>query len=551
VDSKAIEKLADSLRKGELPAAQPWDIAAAVRWIADALARPDSKVSVGEARAAAKVLNQRRHFDHTRMLGQAWTDTRGFDATVARHHAQAEINLSALDAAEKMLREGLAKIKQPGAGAQATAEIPEYEGLLGRTYKQRFAFTGDKDCLVQATNQYLVQYEGNPARPFWHGINVAALVAREEREGLSPRATVSSEKLATAVFDHVTSLYRKGGSDQWVAATASEASLALDNCEDAELWLYRFLHHSKVQPFDLESYGRQLREIWQGDATAGGGCADRLTAIMERHIARTERRWSIQAPAISSMAEALKKDQNAFEKNFSGEACFSVDALKRMLDACSSIGCVCNPAGRRLGTGFLLSGNWLKDSFRAAPVFVTNAHVISETVPKAIPPQEVRVTFEVESASFSEPRFYGVTEVLYTSPPGDLGVRDENGDKLDVTIVRLGGLSDTLGRLNAAMALPLVDPTTKAFVVGHPLGSGLQISLHDSVLLDIDDDERLVHYRTPTDPGSSGSPVFNVDWEVIAVHHGGSSETPRLRGDGRYEANEGIALSAVRRKLNA
>jgi V8-like Glu-specific endopeptidase len=75
--------------------------------------------------------------------------------------------------------------------------------------------------------------------------------------------------------------------------------------------------------------------------------------------------------------------------------------------------------------------------------------------------------------------------------------------------------------------------------------------LHDSVLLDIDDDERLVHYRTPTDPGSSGSPVFNVDWEVIAVHHGGSSETPRLRGDGRYEANEGIALSAVRRKLNA
>lgn len=551
MDSKAIESLANSLRKGVLPAAQPWDIAAAVRWIADVLARPDSGVSVDEARAAAKVLNQRRHFDHTRMLGQAWTDTCGFDATVTRHHAQAEINLSALDVAEKMLHEGLVKIRRSDAGAQATAEIPEYEGLLGRTYKQRFVFTGNKDYLVQATNQYLIQYEGNPIRPFWHGINVAALLAREEREGLSRRATVSSEKLATVIYDNVTKLYRKGSSDQWVAATASEASLALDKCDDAELWFYRFLHHPKTQPFDLESYGRQLREIWQGDATSAGGCADRLTAIMERHIARTERRWSVQAPAISSMAEALKKDSNAFEKNFSGEGCFSLDALKRMFAACSSIGCVCNPAGRRLGTGFLLPGNWLKESFGAAPVFVTNAHVISESVPKAIPQQDVRITFEVESASLPDPRFYRVTEALFTSPPGDLGVRDANGDKLDVTIVRLDGLSATLGQLNAAMALPLVDPKTKAFVVGHPLGSGLQISLHDSVLLDIDDDERLVHYRTPTDPGSSGSPVFNVDWEVIAIHHGGSSETPRLRGDGWYEANEGIALSAVRRKLNA
>jgi V8-like Glu-specific endopeptidase len=77
----------------------------------------------------------------------------------------------------------------------------------------------------------------------------------------------------------------------------------------------------------------------------------------------------------------------------------------------------------------------------------------------------------------------------------------------------------------------------------------LQISLHDSVLLDIDNDERLVHYRTPTDPGSSGSPVFNALWEVMALHHGGSASTPRLRGEGTYEANEGISLSAIRRAL--
>jgi V8-like Glu-specific endopeptidase len=66
----------------------------------------------------------------------------------------------------------------------------------------------------------------------------------------------------------------------------------------------------------------------------------------------------------------------------------------------------------------------------------------------------------------------------------------------------------------------------------------------------VDDSESLLHYRTPTDPGSSGSPVFNSEWEVIALHHSGSSKTPRLHGGGFYEANEGIALSAIRAAMS-
>jgi V8-like Glu-specific endopeptidase len=163
----------------------------------------------------------------------------------------------------------------------------------------------------------------------------------------------------------------------------------------------------------------------------------------------------------------------------------------------------------------------------------------------------VRVNFEVESALLSDPKFYKATEVLFTSDPGDFGVRRPDDGNLDVTVVRLAGVGESFKGLNAARELPLIDPKTKAFVVGHPRGSGLQISLHDSVLLDIDDEERLLHYRTPTDPGNSGSPVFNRNWEVIAVHHGGSAAMPRLRGEGSYEANEGVALSAVRRKLNS
>ena len=94
-----------------------------------------------------------------------------------------------------------------------------------------------------------------------------------------------------------------------------------------------------------------------------------------------------------------------------------------------------------------------------------------------------------------------------------------------------------------------MEARARAYVVGHPRGGGLQVALHDSRLIDVDDDERLLHYRTPTDPGSSGSPVFNEAWEVMGLHHAGSATTPRLHGTGTYEANEAIALGAIRRKI--
>jgi hypothetical protein len=36
----------------------------------------------------------------------------------------------------------------------------------------------------------------------------------------------------------------------------------------------------------------------------------------------------------------------------------------------------------------------------------------------------------------------------------------------------------------------------------------------------------------------------------MAVHHSGSSKTRRLHGEGTYEANEGIALAAIRTRLS-
>lgn len=549
MDADTLTRHALDLRRGVLPEAPPWDIAAASQRIGDDLARPDPPRAF-EVRAAAQRLNKGRHYEPARKLCAAWAECRGFDPVLNRHRGQALINLAALDAAERVLKDGLVRIAAAPQSATSEVERIEHEGLLARVAKQRFVVSGDLDQLVEATRQYLAAYAQAPAgKALWPGVNAVALMARLERESVDPIGESSAAGLATKLEAVMKEL--SFADDPWIAAIWSELRLAQGRVDDAELWLYRFMHHANVQPFDLDSYDRQLREIWQGNPLGGGPRGpDRLAGLMARHMLRTQSRISVSAPMLQEMARQIEDDPAALEKNFSNERGFSLDALRGMLTACASVGCVTNRRGQRLGTGFLVAGAALDAGFGEGLVFVTNAHVISDELPNAIRRGDALVSFEVESALAPAPVFHAVTEVLFTSPPGDLGYRCPGGrDQLDVTIVRLQDVGADLPGLKTAVRLPLIDVRSKAYVVGHPLGGGLQLSLFDSVLLDICDDQRLVHYRTPTDPGSSGSPVFNAQWEVIALHHAGSIATPRLHGEGCYEANEGIALAAIRAGL--
>jgi hypothetical protein len=541
----AVDEIVARLLQGTLPEAQPGDLAAAVRRIADSLQSGGAGPSVPQIRGVMKVLNGARHFEHTRTIGEAWHGRRGVDPTIQRHLAQALIELGAFDAAETRLNEALAA---DSTDVQFKIERPEYRGLLGRIRKQRYVQSDDVNQLVAATNEYLQQYAAK--QQYWHGINIVALRTAEERLLLDPRPGASVAQLAEQVLALAVEAHSRDGADHWALATASEACLALhvlgrgpDWCDKGELWLHRFLNHPNTDPFSVESYSRQLREIWRGNPLGGPSCADRFAGILERHVRRTERRWSVDARKV----QEIRDHPEVLEKNFSGEKTFTIATLQQMLGLCASIGCVVDSTGARLGTGFLMPGATF--AFPDPLVFVTNAHVISDEWEGSIKAANAHVTFEVESAAAGKPVAHAVRDMLFTSIPGELGELSPTLDKLDVTIVSLKSLPAEVPGLRPAANVPLPSPKTKAFVVGHPLSGALQFSLHDSVLLDVCDDERLLHYRTPTDPGSSGSPVFNARWEVVALHHAGSTTAPRLHGSGEYEANEGISLRAIRRKL--
>jgi endonuclease G len=78
-------------------------------------------------------------------------------------------------------------------------------------------------------------------------------------------------------------------------------------------------------------------------------------------------------------------------------------------------------------------------------------------------------------------------------------------------------------------------------IVQHPRGEKKQVALRENRI--IDGQDRFLHYSADTEPGSSGSPVFNDQWEVVALHHA-SVKAPEHTEFGGI-LNEGIRVSAI------
>ncbi len=98
---------------------------------------------------------------------------------------------------------------------------------------------------------------------------------------------------------------------------------------------------------------------------------------------------------------------------------------------------------------------------------------------------------------------------------------------------------------------PLVEAEGKAVIgefvtiVQHPRGEKKQVSLRENRIVDLP--ESFMHYEADTEPGSSGSPVFNDQWEVVALHHA-SVPAPERSELGGF-VNEGIRISRILRFL--
>lgn len=191
-----------------------------------------------------------------------------------------------------------------------------------------------------------------------------------------------------------------------------------------------------------------------------------------------------------------------------------------------------------LGTGFLIGKG----------LFITNHHVI----PSQALTEQLAIDFDYEldlvGNRRSVTRFLIDSTVIITDP--------DTQDGLDYTIVAIGALLQGELPIESFGWSGLSDAGDKhmlgefANIVQHPSGRYKEVVLRENRLVGRYDNA--LHYVADTEPGSSGSPVFNSEWRPIALHHWGGPWRDVFGDDGtlaRVDVNEGIRISAIVRDL--
>lgn len=191
------------------------------------------------------------------------------------------------------------------------------------------------------------------------------------------------------------------------------------------------------------------------------------------------------------------------------------------------------PGGMRVGSGFMISPD----------LFITNHHVI-ETAEQA---RGTTIDFNFEL----DPSRRSVAATRFALDPDRCFITADEDD-LDFTVVAIGARIEGDANLAAIGYCPLSDSADKhaigmpVNIVEHPEARPKCVVIRNNTLLYRGD--RTLQYETDTDVGSSGSPVFNDAWDVVALHHWGQPYLERAKPDGNASerlCNEGVRISRI------
>lgn len=237
-----------------------------------------------------------------------------------------------------------------------------------------------------------------------------------------------------------------------------------------------------------------------------------------------------------------------------------VSQWRRRLERIERQVCFIEIAGDHFGTGFLINHD----------LVVTNYHVIEDLLgdQPRFQPEQVRVRFDFRKSEDGTVLNDGVRYQLNNAAwlvdhtpysandPRDLAPA---ADELDYAVLRVaarelsGGGAATPGnepivgsadKIRGWIAVPeaayAFTPGEALFIVQHPKDQPLKMALDTDGIEGVKFDGKRVRYRTNTEHGSSGSPCFNSNWELVALHHMGDPDwvTPGW--------NQGVPIARIR-----
>jgi V8-like Glu-specific endopeptidase len=185
------------------------------------------------------------------------------------------------------------------------------------------------------------------------------------------------------------------------------------------------------------------------------------------------------------------------------------------------------PLGTGFGTGFLIREDLL----------LTNNHVVAS----ATEARRAIADFNYQKTTSGQ---FATVRSLSLNPD----IAFETSVDRDWTVVGVDGRpGDAYGVIS--LQKTRVERDEFVQIIQHPDGGEKQLAYRMNVVAYAD--ANVVQYLTDTLPGSSGAPVFNREWQVVALHHAGGQIPEPTDPSSAFLRNQGIRIDAVIDDLHA
>lgn len=222
-----------------------------------------------------------------------------------------------------------------------------------------------------------------------------------------------------------------------------------------------------------------------------------------------------------------------------------------------------NSGATGYGTGFLIGESTV----------ITNYHVVEPLFKQQAAPEALTLRFDykhlADGTTLNQGTPYQIERagwcIAYSpySPadlPGAAPGQLPGEDELDFVLLKVRGKPalDRVGKANSETeaprrgsfqlpaSAPTLQPGAPLLILQHPQADYLKLAIDTQAGLEHNANHTRLRYTTNTLPGSSGSPCFSINWELVALHHAGDPNYGHL---GRAAYNQGIPLNAILRFL--
>jgi hypothetical protein len=210
--------------------------------------------------------------------------------------------------------------------------------------------------------------------------------------------------------------------------------------------------------------------------------------------------------------------------------------------------------GEVRGTGFLVGPD----------LVLTNQHVIAELRDLQSAKLQFDYFFKTETTLST-----GVTYKLagnwlvLSRPPSPVDVEIDPTElpapsELDFALLRLAeragdattGGKDRAGEMRGWLRLPqdeiVLYPDDPLIVLQHRDGLPLKAAIESTSVLEYNGNRTRIRHRTNTEGGSSGSPCFDMKWNLVALHHSGDPNFDPLH---KPDYNEAIPIHLIAKEI--